>query len=168
MQKTLLVATLFSLVAAGCSSKPELLSGKPRHRVPINSALVVAPPTPTVAPAAVLAPSVKREFNTYRYQFAFNKTHLVIPQSDSIALLVDALEAPTVLIRGRTDGPRHSRGDEQIAHGRATAARDYLIDRGIDASKIRIDAVSGGDYIAPNTTPEGRALNRRVEIQPTW
>lgn len=168
MQKTLLVTTLFSIVAAGCTSNPELLTGKPRHRVPINSILAVAPPAPTVAPAAALTPRAKHDFKTYRYHFEFNKTHLVIPQSDSIALLVDALEAPTVLIRGRTDGPRHSLGDEQIAHGRATAARDYLIDRGIDASKIRIDAVSGGDYIAPNTTPEGRALNRRVEIQPTW
>lgn len=168
MRTTLLAASLLTLVAAGCSSKPELLSGKPRHRVPINSAVAVQQPAPQQVAAAVQESRTKRDFPTYRYHFAFNKTNLVIPDSDLTALLLDSLEAPSVLIRGRTDGQRHTRGDEQVAHGRATAARDFLISRGIDASKIRIDALSGGGYIAPNNTAEGRALNRRVEIQPSW
>lgn len=169
MKNASLAVMLLSLFASGCSSKPVLLSGKDRHRVPINTVaeLVSATPPP---PAASVAPPVvvRRNFATYRYHFAFNKTDLLIPSGDSQQLLLDAMEASVIHIRGRTDGAQHSRGDETIAHGRATAAKNYLVSRGIDPAKLHIDVVSGGGYLAPNNSEAGRALNRRVEIQPSW
>ena len=40
----------------------------------------------------------------------------------------------------------------------------YLVNSGVAANRITAQGLPMTDYIAPNTTPEGRAQNRRVEI----
>ena len=48
---------------------------------------------------------------------------------------------------------------------RAASVRDYLISKGVDASKIITTGKGETKPIASNETKEGRAKNRRVEIQ---
>jgi outer membrane protein OmpA-like peptidoglycan-associated protein len=55
--------------------------------------------------------------------------------------------------------------DARIALGRALSARNYLIEHGVSPDKITVDSQADGDFIAPNDTKAGRALNRRVEIE---
>ncbi|MET0050995.1 MAG: OmpA family protein, partial [Candidatus Thiodiazotropha sp.] len=47
---------------------------------------------------------------------------------------------------------------------RARAVRDYLVGGGVDPNKIATWGAGEKDPIASNTTPEGRAENRRVEV----
>jgi len=47
---------------------------------------------------------------------------------------------------------------------RAAATRDYLVSRGVSASRIAIDGRGSSQPIADNATAAGRAKNRRVEI----
>ena len=42
--------------------------------------------------------------------------------------------------------------------------RDYLISKGVPASRMSAKGYGSADPIASNDTPEGRSLNRRVEI----
>ena len=47
---------------------------------------------------------------------------------------------------------------------RAQSARDYLVSRGVSASRITIDGRGEREPIADNQTEAGRARNRRIEI----
>ena len=69
------------------------------------------------------------------------------------------------MLRGRTDGAIETPGESRIARERAAAVRAYLIAAGIDPQRIRTTYQPVGDYATANTTPMGRALNRRVEIE---
>jgi outer membrane protein OmpA-like peptidoglycan-associated protein len=87
------------------------------------------------------------------------------PSPEVAELLVSvAKTADLVKVRGRTDSVVPGSMDGKIAKARALSARSYLVDRGVDPAKIEVSALAAGDFIAPNT-PEGKTLNRRVEIE---
>jgi len=97
--------------------------------------------------------------------FAFNSTHVSIPTTEATALVDESRAAPLVVLRGRTDGYSDSSGESRIAQARANAVRDYLIASGVDPTRIRATHQPSGDHVADNRNPQGRHLNRRVEIE---
>ena len=52
----------------------------------------------------------------------------------------------------------------KVADGRADAVKNYLLHSGVSASRLSAEGIPMADYVASNSTPEGRAQNRRVEI----
>ena len=72
--------------------------------------------------------------------------------------------AQTVEVRGMTDSAVVNPVDRMIAMERAEKARNWLIDNGVAASKIRTKYFSAGHFLSENKTDQGRALNRRVEV----
>ena len=101
----------------------------------------------------------------FRHHFPYGGTRLVLSDKERTELLLLAKNAEHIEIRGRTDGHKPSPGDEAVATARGKAARDWLIkNAGVDAGIISINSLSAGDFIANNKTPEGRALNRRVDV----
>jgi outer membrane protein OmpA-like peptidoglycan-associated protein len=103
--------------------------------------------------------------SVHTVRFAFNSTRVDIPPDAAPSLLEDAKTAPLVLLRGRTDGASDSPAESRMAQARASAVRDYLIASGVDASRIRTTHQPSGDHVADNRSPQGRELNRRVEIE---
>lgn len=88
------------------------------------------------------------------------------PGADVATVLVaSAKAADRVTVRGRTDSRVAGPMDAKIALGRALAARKFLVDNGVQAEKIKVFSQAGGGFVAPNITKEGKALNRRVEIE---
>ncbi|MCM1077014.1 MAG: OmpA family protein [Bacteroides sp.] len=69
-----------------------------------------------------------------------------------------------VQIYGYTDDTGTLAVNERVATGRADAVRNYLLNSGVAASRLSAEGLPMQDYIASNTTAEGRAQNRRVEI----
>ena len=71
-------------------------------------------------------------------------------------------ENPPILLIGHTDNTGNEEDNIRLSKERANAVADELRARGINV------AGTGGqgskNPIAPNDTPEGRLLNRRVEI----
>lgn len=70
-----------------------------------------------------------------------------------------------IRIAGHTDGEGDASRNQALSEARAQAVMDYLLVLGI--AKDRMEAVGFGMTrpIAPNETSEGRALNRRTEIE---
>lgn len=75
-----------------------------------------------------------------------------------------------IILRGHSDS-RGSDGDNLAASRvRAERVRDYLVEKGVAPGRITLIALGETRPIAPNATldgsddPEGRARNRRVEI----
>jgi outer membrane protein OmpA-like peptidoglycan-associated protein len=101
----------------------------------------------------------------YAVRFEFGSSRVVVPADIAAPLIEDARTAPLVLLRGRTDGPIDSPAESRIARERATAVRDYLVSAGVDAAHIRATYQPAGDHAADNSSPSGRRMNRRVEIE---
>jgi|APEBP8051073302_1049394.scaffolds.fasta_scaffold02422_2 outer membrane protein OmpA-like peptidoglycan-associated protein len=80
-------------------------------------------------------------------------------------LIANAKAADRVMVHGHTDAKVAGRMDAKIAEGRAESARKFLVDNGVPANKITVQSTAEGEFIAPNVTKEGRALNRRVDIE---
>ncbi|MEZ4460755.1 MAG: OmpA family protein [bacterium] len=95
----------------------------------------------------------------------------ILPQSfglldDVVAILRDN---PNINIRveGHTDSRGSDKSNKKLSDARASSVRLYLIERGIDPS--RIESIGYGEErpIDDNSTEAGRATNRRVEIHIT-
>jgi OOP family OmpA-OmpF porin len=65
---------------------------------------------------------------------------------------------------GHTDDVGDDAYNQDLSEQRATAVSQYLIDAGVDASKMVAIGAGESSPIATNTTLEGRAENRRVEV----
>ena len=112
--------------------------------------------------AAIQAPQANSVFTV---RFEFGSTRVVIPADAASALIEDARSAPLVLLRGRTDGATDAPGESRIARERANAVRDYLVGAGVDPARIRATYQPAGDHAADNSSPSGKGMNRRVEIE---
>ena len=83
--------------------------------------------------------------------------------------LMESKGAP-IVIEGHTDNQGSDTFNQALSEKRAQAVKDYLVKSGYDASLIQVSGMGEAQPVADNTSPEGRANNRRVEIivkQPT-
>ena len=103
--------------------------------------------------------------SVFTIRFDFGSTRVVVPVDTAAALIDNARAAPLVLLRGRTDGTTDSAAESRIARERSAAVRDYLVGAGIDPARIRATYQPAGDFAADNSSPAGRVMNRRVEIE---
>lgn len=108
---------------------------------------------------------VREQAVVFRVTHPFGKTDFTASTELQEKLLKAAREAKHIDIRGRTDAAYDNPIDRDIALQRALRARRFLIANGIDAGKIRWSSLGAGGYVADNKTMEGRAKNRRVEIE---
>ncbi len=72
-----------------------------------------------------------------------------------------------ILVSGHTDSQGSEAYNQQLSEKRAAAVKDYLIAKGIDASRIEAKGFGESQPRESNDTPEGMAKNRRVEIKRT-
>ncbi len=70
----------------------------------------------------------------------------------------------TIDITGNTDAIGSERFNDALGLSRAEEARDYLVSKGVAASRIAVKSNGEVSPIAPNNTDNGRATNRRVLI----
>ncbi len=67
-------------------------------------------------------------------------------------------------IDGHTDNTGNSAHNMQLSQQRADAVKTQLVSMGIDASRFTTRGLGDTKPIDNNTTPEGKASNRRVEF----
>lgn len=87
-------------------------------------------------------------------------------RADLTKFAVNLLQNPdtNVQIFGYTDNTGSMEVNTTLSNQRANAVRNYLIQAGVPAERLTAQGIPMADYVASNDTPEGRALNRRVEI----
>lgn len=69
-----------------------------------------------------------------------------------------------VQVIGHTDSQGSDAVNNPLSLDRAQSVRDYLISQGVPATRIAVEGKGERQPIADNTTADGRAKNRRVEI----
>ncbi|SFG23734.1 Outer membrane protein OmpA [Novosphingobium sp. CF614] len=70
-------------------------------------------------------------------------------------------------VYGHTDSTGSETYNMDLSKRRADSVARYLISRGVSSSRIQTQGMGENYPVADNATPEGRALNRRVEIKIT-
>jgi outer membrane protein OmpA-like peptidoglycan-associated protein len=149
--------------------------------LPLSDAPLALPPSSSAAPTAQLAsasaapvpqvtetrPAVPAPSRTTVVTFAPGAAVLTATAMQALAaILPDARRAQVIEIRGRTDELGSAAWNDVLARNRALAVRDYL--RAYDlpeATTVRLSARGACCYVAGNDTAQGRAANRRVEIE---
>jgi OOP family OmpA-OmpF porin len=69
-----------------------------------------------------------------------------------------------VEIAGYTDNLGSKLSNEQLSQRRANAVRSWLIAKGISASRLTAKGYGMNSPVESNSTPGGRAKNRRIEF----
>ncbi len=67
-------------------------------------------------------------------------------------------------LSGHTDNIGKPETNLTLSKNRTLAVKDYLIKKGIEPDRIKTEWFGQTKPVAPNTTPEGRQQNRRVEM----
>jgi len=67
-------------------------------------------------------------------------------------------------VEGHTDNTGSAEKNRELSLRRAIAVRDYLVGQGVQNSRIDVDGLGPAQPVADNSTADGRARNRRVEI----
>jgi len=69
-----------------------------------------------------------------------------------------------VRVVGHTDDGGTAAYNHDLSYRRARAVAAALIERGVAEDRIEYEGRGATEPLAPNDSPEGRAMNRRVEL----
>jgi len=123
------------------------------------------PPTPVAAPAPIKQRIVLRGVN-----FAFNSSDIqpaARPVLDEAAEILKANPGVTVRVEGHTDSIGSDEYNQALSLRRAESVYRYLVNRGVDPERFRVEGFGESRPVASNNTEVGRAQNRRVELIPS-
>ena len=72
-----------------------------------------------------------------------------------------------VITVGHTDSVGSKSYNQALSAQRASAVLSYLVGKGVDAARMKSEGRGESQPVASNATAQGRAQNRRVEIEVT-
>ncbi len=151
----------------GCPPPPPPPAAEP---LPAEPPPAAAAPAPAVPPPAPLA-EVKANRIEILQPITFETDRDVI-QPGSVPVLEEVahvLAAHPGIAHVRIEGYTDSRGsaahNTALSDRRARVVRRWLVDKGIAAGRLGAKGFGPARPVADNATPEGRAVNRRVEFR---
>ena len=137
----------------------------PATAAPGCGAPVAAPKA--AAPAAPVAAASKVTYAADAF-FDFNKS-VVKPAGkaklDDLVGKVKGINLEVIIAVGHTDSIGSDAYNQKLSVRRAEAVKAYLVSKGIEKNRIYTEGKGEKQPVASNVTAEGRAKNRRVEIE---
>ncbi len=83
---------------------------------------------------------------------------------DSVALVLKEYDKTVIEVAGHTDSQGSEEYNQALSERRAGTVAGYLVNRGVLEMRVMPVGMGEARPVADNGTPEGRALNRRVEL----
>ena len=120
-------------------------------------------------PEPEVTEEVQKTLNDYAKTILFNSGKSSI-KAESSQILVDIInilnEYPNAnfVIEGHTDSIGSEVSNQKLSESRATSVKEFLVDKGINSTRLTSKGYGESNPIAPNNTAEGRLINRRVEL----
>jgi len=148
--------------AAGCDGAIVAPKAAPAA-APAPVAPKAAAPAPAPAPAA--ATKV-----TYAADAFFDFDKAVLKKEgkaklDDLTGKVKAINLEVIIAVGHTDSVGSDAYNQKLSVRRAEAVKAYLVSKGIEKNRVYTEGKGEKQPVADNKTTEGRAKNRRVEIE---
>jgi OOP family OmpA-OmpF porin len=101
-------------------------------------------------------------------QFEFDSSVLrtsAYPTLDQVSADMRANTSMTIEADGYASAEGTDEYNMRLSRDRANSVKTYLVNSGVDASRITVKAFGESNPIASNSTEEGRIQNRRVEFK---
>ena len=133
------------------------------------AAAPAATPAPAAKPAPAPAPAVATKV-TYAADafFDFDKSVLK-PEGkaklDDLVSKVKGINLEVIIAVGHTDSVGSDAYNQKLSVRRSEAVKAYLVSKGIEKNRVYTEGKGEKQPVADNKTAEGRAKNRRVEIE---
>ncbi|WP_310627734.1 outer membrane protein OmpA [Limnohabitans sp.] len=129
---------------------------------------VAAPAAAPAAPAA--APVAAASKVTYAADAFFDFDKSVLKPAgkaklDDLVSKVKGINLEVIIAVGHTDSIGTDAYNQKLSVRRAESVKAYLISKGIEKNRIYTEGKGEKQPVASNKTKEGRAKNRRVEIE---
>jgi outer membrane protein OmpA-like peptidoglycan-associated protein len=143
---------------------------KTYHRTVRSTVVKYVPSEPRVV-VKQTPPVIEQVSIIQKVYFDWDSPKLRWESKDKLDVIVAELNKhPNLHIRvqgnASADGNRHH--NEVLAAKRARSVFDYLVDKGVPASRLTVESFGIDKPVAPNTSQEGRERNRRAEFQLTF
>jgi OOP family OmpA-OmpF porin len=133
------------------------------------------PPPPAVKPAPAVKPPppppkpvVEKVTLKGDTLFDFDKS-VVKPEGkkvlDDLVAQANALNLEVIIAVGHADAIGTDAYNQKLSERRAAAVKAYLVSKGIPANRVYTEGKGEKSPVADNKTKEGRAKNRRVEVE---
>jgi OOP family OmpA-OmpF porin len=163
----LLIALAF---AAGCATQE---APKPAPAPEPKPAPAPAPgpaPVQEVKPAEAPKPKPVAEKVTFAADVLFDFDKAVVkPEGksklDDLANKVRGINLEVVIAIGHADSIGSDAYNQKLSLRRAESVKAYLVSKGIEPNRVYTEGKGEKQPVADNKTREGRAKNRRVEIE---
>jgi len=101
--------------------------------------------------------------------FDFDKSVLLKPEGkaklDDLVSKIKGVNLEVIVAVGHTDSIGTAAYNQKLSVRRAESVKAYLVSKGIEKNRIYTEGKGKTQPIASNKTKEGRAKNRRVEIE---
>jgi len=126
------------------------------------------PPPPPPAPAPAPAPTAEKVTYAADTFFDFDRAVLKPEGKAKLDELVSQLQGvnlEVVVAVGHTDSIGTSSYNQGLSVRRAEAVKSYLVSKGIEANRVYTEGKGESQPVADNKTRQGRAQNRRVEVE---
>jgi OOP family OmpA-OmpF porin len=162
--------------AAGCATEPEKPAPQPAPPPPPKPA---PPPEPKPAPPPPAPEKPKPEPEkpkpvaekvTFAADVLFDFDKSVIkPEGksklDDISNKVRGVNLEVVIAIGHADSIGTDQYNQRLSVRRAESVKAYLVSKGIEGNRVYTEGKGEKQPVADNKTRDGRAKNRRVEIE---
>ena len=133
---------------------------------PAPAAAPPAPPPPAPAPAP--RPAAQKVTYAADTFFDFDKS-VIKPEGmaklDDLVAKTKGIALEVIIAVGHTDNIGSVEYNQKLSERRANAVKDYLVSKGIEKNRVYTEGKGLKNPIASNSTAEGRAKNRRTEIE---
>ena len=156
--------------APGCDGAiapvaPKAAVAAPAAVAPAAAPAVVAPAPAPAAPAPTVATKVTFAADAF---FDFNKS-VVKPEGkaklDDLVGKIKDISLEVIIAVGHTDSVGGDAYNQKLSVKRSEAVKAYLVSKGIEKNRVYTEGKGEKQPVADNKTAEGRAKNRRVEIE---
>jgi OOP family OmpA-OmpF porin len=130
-----------------------------------DGAVAAAPKAPAAAAPVAAASKVTYAADAF---FDFDKSVLKPAgkaKLDDLVAKVKGINLEVIIAVGHTDSVGSDAYNQKLSVRRAESVKAYLVSKGIEKNRIYTEGKGEKQPVADNKTKEGRAKNRRVEIE---
>ena len=135
---------------------------------PAPSPAMTPPPAAPVVPVVPPAPVQEKVTFAADAYFDFDKSRLKPEAQAKLSDLVDktkGVNLEVIIAVGHTDIIGKDAYNQKLSIARAEAVKTFLTGKGVEKNRVYTEGKGSKQPVADNKTAEGRAKNRRVEVE---